>query len=149
MERGVAASQLVSVHYAPFDYLNRDARVIILGITPGRQQARMATERFGARLRAGDTLKDALRSAKGYASFGGDMRSRLVRMLDRFRVNAYLGIASCASLWSGDEHLAQFCSGRSEEHTSELQSLMRNSYAVFCLKKKTSKQTRLTLTSMQ
>src|SRR3546814_9121504 len=29
-------------------------------------------------------------------------------------------------------------SGRSEEHTSELQSLMRISYAVFCLKKKTN-----------
>src|SRR3546814_2946879 len=29
---------------------------------------------------------------------------------------------------------------RSEEHTSELQSLMRISYAVFCLKKKTEKQ---------
>src|SRR3546814_10260343 len=29
-------------------------------------------------------------------------------------------------------------SARSEEHTSELQSLMRISYAVFCLKKKTS-----------
>src|SRR3546814_7559837 len=28
---------------------------------------------------------------------------------------------------------------RSEEHTSELQSLMRNSYAVFCLKKKNNK----------
>src|SRR3546814_1224029 len=28
--------------------------------------------------------------------------------------------------------------GRSEEHTSELQSLMRISYAVFCLKKKTN-----------
>src|SRR3546814_7937613 len=28
------------------------------------------------------------------------------------------------------------CLGRSEEHTSELQSLMRTSYAVFCLKKK-------------
>src|SRR3546814_6103983 len=27
--------------------------------------------------------------------------------------------------------------GRSEEHTSELQSLMRNSYDVFCLKKQT------------
>src|SRR3546814_9280855 len=33
----------------------------------------------------------------------------------------------------GHRHLA-----RSEEHTSELQSLMRISYAVFCLKKKTS-----------
>src|SRR3546814_10063790 len=32
---------------------------------------------------------------------------------------------------AGDQHLA-----RSEEHTSELQSLMRISYAVFCLKKK-------------
>src|SRR3546814_5515860 len=29
--------------------------------------------------------------------------------------------------------------GRSAEHTSELQSLMRNSYAVFCLKKQKSK----------
>src|SRR3546814_6842291 len=28
---------------------------------------------------------------------------------------------------------------RSEEHTSELHSLMRSSYAVFCLKKKTNK----------
>src|SRR3546814_2949910 len=32
---------------------------------------------------------------------------------------------------------------RSEEHTSELQSLMRISYAVFCLKKKRYKQERL------
>src|SRR3546814_7687351 len=30
---------------------------------------------------------------------------------------------------------------RSEEHTSELQSLMRISYAVFCLKKKTNRNT--------
>src|SRR3546814_3318991 len=36
---------------------------------------------------------------------------------------------------------ADFCAsiGRSEEHTSELQSLMRISYAVFCLKKKKHK----------
>src|SRR3546814_10430248 len=33
---------------------------------------------------------------------------------------------------------------RSEEHTSELQSLMRTSYAVFCLKKKTPEQNTLT-----
>src|SRR3546814_10025686 len=34
-----------------------------------------------------------------------------------------------------------FTGGRSEEHTSELQSLMRNSYAVFCLKKTTNTTT--------
>src|SRR3546814_1782007 len=39
---------------------------------------------------------------------------------------------------------------RSEEHTSELQSLMRISYAVFCLKKKTIKQkTRICKIEMQ
>src|SRR3546814_8325238 len=32
--------------------------------------------------------------------------------------------------------------GRSEEHTSELQSLMRISYAVFCLKKKKNRTTK-------
>src|SRR3546814_8573568 len=45
----------------------------------------------------------------------------------------------------GREHVAKLAIGlgiaaaamRSEEHTSELQSLMRISYAVFCLKKKT------------
>src|SRR3546814_4504383 len=39
------------------------------------------------------------------------------------------------SMSGGDARLAV----RSEEHTSELQSLMRNSYAVFCLKKKRNK----------
>src|SRR3546814_6461169 len=34
-------------------------------------------------------------------------------------------------------HLGEMLFRRSEEHTSELPSLMRNSYAVFCLKKKT------------
>src|SRR3546814_7692091 len=36
---------------------------------------------------------------------------------------------------------------RSEEHTSELQSLMSNSYAVFCLKKKKTTTTKITHTS--
>src|SRR3546814_6441613 len=36
------------------------------------------------------------------------------------------------------EHDAVRIDERSEEHTSELQSLMRNTYAVFCLKKKTT-----------
>src|SRR3546814_4281206 len=41
--------------------------------------------------------------------------------------------AVCQRMESGAKLTAE---DRSEEHTSELQSLMRNSYAVFCLKKK-------------
>src|SRR3546814_3304044 len=40
------------------------------------------------------------------------------------------------SLCTGRPYLGQQVWDRSEEHTSELQSLMRISYAVFCLKKK-------------
>src|SRR3546814_3286314 len=39
--------------------------------------------------------------------------------------------------------------GRSEEHTSELQSLMRISYAVFCLKKKKKQQRDTILTKIE
>src|SRR3546814_2099304 len=45
-----------------------------------------------------------------------------------------------ALLKSGRLDWVQSPAGRSEEHTSELQSLMRISYAVFCLKKKTKKK---------
>src|SRR3546814_8635253 len=38
-----------------------------------------------------------------------------------------------------DQHGLPGFQGRSEEHTSELRSLMRISYAVFCLKKKNTK----------
>src|SRR3546814_3584108 len=39
-----------------------------------------------------------------------------------------------------EQELASLAETRSEEHTSELQSLMRISYAVFCLKKKTNRR---------
>src|SRR3546814_6666260 len=46
----------------------------------------------------------------------------------------------CGAAGSGGAVRAdQGARGRSEEHTSELQSLMRISYAVFCLKKKKTK----------
>src|SRR3546814_5418877 len=57
--------------------------------------------------------------------FGAECRKALAQ-------RAQLGVQSL-QLGFGQQHL-KFV--RSEEHTSELQSLMRISYAVFCLKKK-------------
>src|SRR3546814_2231246 len=48
-----------------------------------------------------------------------------------------LGVAMGPVIASIHERRAELREERSEEHTSELQSLMRISYAVFCLKKKT------------
>src|SRR3546814_2644232 len=52
--------------------------------------------------------------------------------------------SNCLDIRGRTRSLAQLTvRARSEEHTSELQSLMRLSYAVFCLKTKTDKQTSL------
>src|SRR3546814_4247597 len=52
--------------------------------------------------------------------------------LDRARERLFAEIESADVMAS----IREVCGHRSEEHTSELQSLMRISYAVFCLKKK-------------
>src|SRR3546814_555097 len=74
--------------------------------------------------------------------------SAFVRMIDTLGLRETLGEAAIYTcLAPTDEHVQAFVQKagyqslnevpkRSEEHTSELQSLMRISYAVFCLKKK-------------
>src|SRR3546814_6333061 len=74
------------------------------------------------------------RSAEVDAGFDGDLG-----MLDPEAPAVALGQAQqhgVAALRQGRLHLRVQVEARSEEHTSELQSLMRISYAVFCLKKK-------------
>src|SRR3546814_9831119 len=51
---------------------------------------------------------------------------------------AFLGYIAAA--WFAPKKPIEHYTSRSEEHTSELQSLMRISYAVFCLKKKKQTQ---------
>src|SRR3546814_4396158 len=51
-------------------------------------------------------------------------------------VNEFYGQTECNLVVSNCAEIMPVKPGRSEEHTSELQSLMRISYAVFCLKKK-------------
>src|SRR3546814_10675812 len=63
-------------------------------------------------------------------------REAVLEMLQRFSED--LTALQRAIRWGKGDELFEL---RSEEHTSELQSLMRISYAVFCLKKKNKTQT--------
>src|SRR3546814_1246213 len=79
---------------------------------------------------------------------GGDRVHQLLARLGEARHRAAVPVLHVAALARlpvlRKNHLAaavlRIIDHRSEEHTSELQSLMRISYAVFCLKKKTNKQ---------
>src|SRR3546814_7362997 len=69
----------------------------------------------------------------------GGIKEQVARRLPRRRqVVAEIPVAERRRIFLRREHAEP--GGRSEEHTSELQSLMRISYAVFCLKKKKTKQ---------
>src|SRR3546814_3185842 len=61
-------------------------------------------------------------------------------------LNSYLRWLPCVFDPAADKRQWYTQLMRSEEHTSELQSLMRNSYAVFCLKKKNITTTKNTTT---
>src|SRR3546814_10343372 len=70
-------------------------------------------------------------------------RSQLRLALDNLVTNAIKhapdGSVIEIAIATPDNHCELAVRDRSEEHTSELQSLMRISYAVFCLKKKTNR----------
>src|SRR3546814_5339960 len=97
-----------------------------------RAAVRIVTERNNQRLfrvawsvlKQREEAEDVVQSTymRGFAAIGSFAgRSSLSTWLTRIAINEALGRARAAQ--------------RSEEHTSELQSLMRISYAVFCLKK--------------
>lgn len=111
MDHAIIGNQNVSMVYAPFDYINVDAKIVIVGMTPGRQQASNALRAAKVALEAGYTIDYASRDAKLHASFSGEpMRSNLIRMLDLIGVPAKLGLQSTSSLWSDDANLVHFTS---------------------------------------
>src|SRR3546814_9581976 len=63
-----------------------------------------------------------------------DVHAIVLPYVAEFNASAAPGAMARVAMALGG--LAASDAGRSEEHTSELQSLMRNSYAVFCLIKK-------------
>src|SRR3546814_8427225 len=96
--------------------LTEDGRQLYHAVTGGFQRVEIALEDIRAKRGDEGTVTLSLSSAFATHWF--------MPRLGRFRPD----------LIDGD----RACSSRSEEHTSELQSLMRTSYAVFCLKKKSN-----------
>lgn len=100
----------ISVYYAPFDYVNPDAKIVICGITPGFQQAALALQEVTKQLNSGSSIEEAKQSAKNTASFGGPMRSNLIRLLDFIGVNEVLGLSTTFELFGKSGHLVHFTS---------------------------------------
>ena len=82
----------IEIYYAPFDYINTKAKIVIVGITPGLQQMLQSYEVINQ----GKSLKEV----KDLSSFKGSMRTGLIKYLDELKINDILKIKSCESLFN-------------------------------------------------
>ncbi|MFE8070142.1 hypothetical protein QQM79_03705 [Marinobacteraceae bacterium S3BR75-40.1] len=106
----ISESGNYSTYYAPFEYVNKTARLVICGITPGLQQAMIALRTAQSALLDGARNEAALKVAKETASFAGPMRKNLVEMLDHIGLNKHFGIETTASLFDQDSHWVHYTS---------------------------------------
>ncbi|RSN01232.1 hypothetical protein DMB42_40340 [Nonomuraea sp. WAC 01424] len=90
----------LEIYFVPFDWVNVSARVMLVGLTPGRQQMHLAVRTVARALQSGKSLNNALKEADEVGSFAGSMRSNMISMLDGIGLQAALGISSTAQLFA-------------------------------------------------
>ena len=101
------ASLNMQVCYAPFEYINPNARIVIVGITPGHTQMLNALKEARQQLVKGASEEDALKAAKATGAFSGAMRPNLTGLLDAVGIHKWLGIGSCSELFQSAANLVQ------------------------------------------
>ena len=96
----------LAVYYAPLTSMNPKARIIIVGLTPGWTQTKIAYERCRAELKRGSTDAQALKSVSRDAPFAG-MRTRLCGWLDALGVARWLDVDSSLTLFDANRSMLQ------------------------------------------
>lgn len=95
----------LSVSYIPFDYVNPQARIVLVGITPGFTQMLNALKEAQKQLVAGADHATALQASKRTGAFSGAMRPNLVAMLDHLGINDWLNIKTSDALFGNSSGL--------------------------------------------
>ncbi|MFE8699348.1 hypothetical protein ACFYKX_01795 [Cytobacillus sp. FJAT-54145] len=97
----------LEIYYAPFEYVNKEAKVLIVGITPGLHQMKRSYSTVLSVREQGLTDEETLHEVKKNSSFEGSMRKNLIQMLDALGLNSYLGLSSTIELFGPASYLVQ------------------------------------------
>ena len=96
----------LSVFYAPFEHINHQARIALVGITPGPTQMSNANLQARKTLLAGSAATQAIQSAKEVGAFSGEpMRGNLIKQLNHWGIHQWLGLEDASQLFSTSRHL--------------------------------------------
>ncbi|MGE7185511.1 uracil-DNA glycosylase family protein [Peribacillus sp. NPDC006672] len=94
----------LEIYYAPFEYVNERAKVVIVGITPGLHQMKKSYSTV-INLEYIHSDEEILHEVKKNSSFEGSMRKNLIQMLDELELHIYLGISSTLDLFNEASHI--------------------------------------------
>ena len=75
MNRETISGNILEEFYIPFDYVNENAKIFVIGITPGITQWASAVEEAQRAIHEGCSDEETLRRAKTTGAFSGDLRS--------------------------------------------------------------------------
>ena len=90
----------IEMYYSPHnEYINSEAKIVIVGITPGFHQMKLAFEQVIKGLHDGQKLNLLMKEAKLAASFGGTMRNNLVEMMDQCGIPEIIGSETALHLF--------------------------------------------------
>jgi hypothetical protein len=98
----------VKIYYAPFEYINPSARIVLAGITLGPTQIVNAKNETRRVLQAGKPSGEAIQAAKSVGAFSGKpLRSNLINQLNHWGFHKWLGLSDSADLFSTSRRLVQ------------------------------------------
>ncbi|GAB6991132.1 hypothetical protein JCM16418A_31820 [Paenibacillus pini] len=132
----VERNEQLTMYYAPHnEYINPSAEVVIIGITPGWTQMRIAMEEAIEGLSQGRSVEEICRRTKEKARFAGSMQSNLIQMLDELGLPQYLQIRNSKELFNEGQQLLHTTSLLkypvflgSQNYSGAHPSLMNNSF---------------------
>lgn len=91
----------LEMYYAPHnEFINREAIIVIVGITPGWNQMKSAFEQLLKGLNSHQITEQMLKQTKIAASFSGTMRTNLIDMLDQCDIPKAIGVNSSSLLFT-------------------------------------------------
>lgn len=124
----------ISIYYAAHnEYFNPNAKVFIIGITPGFAQMEKSIVAARRCIEEGIPLEEIPYICKKEARFAGALRKNIIQMLDEIQLGEKLGLASSALLFEEADHMlhttsmlpfATFVKGKN--YTGHTPELMKN-----------------------
>ncbi|MFS0869249.1 hypothetical protein [Paenibacillus xylanilyticus] len=99
----LSSTEKIEIFYSPHnEYINRSAKVMLVGITPGWQQMEIAFRTAIQALKHQTSYEQACKEAKFAARMAGTMRANLIHMLQEIGMHDYLDVPNVQRLFESD-----------------------------------------------